>query len=273
MVNNMANIKRLMNTILMILLIGNILSQTQNLHQIQESAQTQYKSVHQNSGAMYSFQQGTGIKIFTRSDPTSFLTNLVDFNSSGLDTVMYGQIIEGNHLALIVKKTASSSIFLQIHKFVSGNPPDKFSGLDIVEHQLGSQNTNFQNFDIDWGTNSSNTKLYLGIVASGVYIFNFNIQGGFLTNFEQFFSNDLLNESQSIVIGKTSLFTQGFYSVYSQIIGGNMNIIASKTKPSSDSDYTAQIVQTAYNPNASKAFIALHPLSSKVSSTQSNFKG
>ena len=85
----------------------------------------------------------------------------------------------------------------------------------MTELYLGDRNNNYLSYQIDWATDSSNTKLTLGVVASGVYIINYRIEANFLLKVSDCLINNLTEEALSIKIGKTSLFPEGFYAVYS----------------------------------------------------------
>ena len=81
---------------------------------------------------------------------------------------------------MIVKKSSSNFLFLQIHEYNSGDPPDSF-GPQIVEEALDTQYTG-SIYSIDWFYKSQNEQaLYVALTAFGtIRLIKYELVGEFL---------------------------------------------------------------------------------------------
>ena len=82
-------------------------------------------------------------------------------------------------MALIVTKNSNPNLWIQIHKYNSGNPPSNFSG-GLLEVDLGVSAAGALNYDIDWLW-LSDDRIYLVAIGSGHFVFELKVNWSFLT--------------------------------------------------------------------------------------------
>ena len=186
MLKNSKKKKSKLTHLVILILISYSLAQTQNLAKLNIPSLNNLISVHEESGAMYTFNGSAGISIYTRSGQSTISTYNTNHRSLvnvyDISSINYGQIIYGNHLAMIVQTTGNSNLRLQVQKYDLGQPPQSFgSGTgSVIEADLQTADTSGM-YNIDWYLSQPDKLFVLCNTKRTTYLAQYTVTSGFLT--------------------------------------------------------------------------------------------